>query len=231
MKQFPSLLTLTGVPFAVSLFSVHAGNAASKNSMPKQMLKQTGVPAQHRSPLWSTQRRRDMALKREAGFMFFATSVLALATLGFAQGDRGKAELRAGDGSITIDYGRPALKGRDMIGQLAIEGFWRMGSNQATTITTPVDLIFGRTRVPKGTYRLLLNRVSQDEYELVFNTQTAMEGAQRDESKDIAKAALKMESLSLPVETFMIELKPAANGGLFLMEWANIRLSAAFSMK
>ena len=167
---------------------------------------------------------------RQTGLIFFATALLALATPGFPQGNRGKAELKAGDGSISIDYGRPALKGRNMIDQLAIGTLWRMGSNLATTITTPVDLKFGSTRIPKGMYRLLLKRLSQDEYELVFNTQTAMEGAQRDESKDIARVALKTESLTTPVETFTIELKPASDGGIFVMEWADMRLSAAFSI-
>src|SRR5512147_1257811 len=73
--------------------------------------------------------------------------VLLFAVACFAQmpkgNPRGKAELKAGSGSITIDYGRPDLKGRDMLSQLTVGQAWRMGNNQATVFSTPVDLTFG----------------------------------------------------------------------------------------
>ena len=54
---------------------------------------------------------------------------------GFAQfGPRGKAELKAGAGSITIDFGQPALKGRDMLAKLPAGEFWRLGNNQPTAL-------------------------------------------------------------------------------------------------
>ena len=62
--------------------------------------------------------------------------------------------MKAGAGSITIDYGRPSLKGQDRLAQLKVGDAWRMGSEQATVITTPVDLVFGATKVPKGSYSL-----------------------------------------------------------------------------
>ena len=48
--------------------------------------------------------------------------------------------MKAGPGAITLDYGRPSLKGRDMLAQLQEGTFWRMGRNEATVLTTPVDL-------------------------------------------------------------------------------------------
>ena len=44
-----------------------------------------------------------------------------------AQAVRGKAEMKAGAGAITVDYGRPSLKGRDMLSQLQDGASWRMG--------------------------------------------------------------------------------------------------------
>ena len=103
----------------------------------------------------------------------------------FAQMNRGKAELKAGSGSITIDYGRPTLKGRDMLSQLAVGSFWRMGSNQSTTFTAPVSLTFGSVKVPKGAYSLWLKRAAQDEFQLVFNTETGQWGMKHDTSRDV----------------------------------------------
>src|SRR5512138_93084 len=90
-----------------------------------------------------------------------------------AQPGRGKAELDAGGGKITVDYGRPQLKGRDPLTWQENGAYWRMGSNSMTTLTTPVDLAFGSTKLPKGTYGLWLLKVSADSYELVFNSETS----------------------------------------------------------
>lgn len=146
----------------------------------------------------------------------------------FAQGDRGKAELKAGDGSITIDYGRPSLKGRDMLSMLAEGSFWRMGSNAASVLKTPVDLTFGSVKVPAGEYSIWLKRTGADTFELVFNSQTGQWGLQHDVSKDLYAAPMKKEAQSNSTETFTIRLKPAANGGTFILDWGNTLLSADF---
>jgi hypothetical protein len=147
---------------------------------------------------------------------------------GFAQGNRGKAELQAGAGSITVDYGRPALKGRDMLSKLAVGQFWRMGSNQATVFATPVDLAFGSVKVPKGSYSLWLKLVAPDQYELVFNTQTGQWGMQHDVSRDVYQVPLKKETAANPVEVFAIDLKSAPKGGVFVLNWGTVSLSAEF---
>ncbi len=144
----------------------------------------------------------------------------------FAQGNRGKAELKAGSGSITIEYGRPSLKGRDMLSNLKVGDFWRLGMNQATVISTPVDLIFGSTKVDKGSYSLFLKRSAEDKYELVFNSQTGQWGTQHDQSKDICQIPLEKESLSSPNEEFTIELKDAPKGGMLELSWGNTKLMA-----
>jgi len=148
-----------------------------------------------------------------------------------AQGSRGKAEMKAGAGMITVDYGQPALKGRDMLSKLEVGGFWRMGSNQATTLTTPVDLMFGATKIAKGSYSLFLKRESADAYQLAFNSQTGQWGTQHDASKDVALVPVKKETLTSPVEVLTIELKPAAGGGTFSLSWGTMRCSADFKIQ
>lgn len=148
-----------------------------------------------------------------------------------AQGSRGKAEMKVGAGMITVDYGQPALKGRDMLSKLEVGGFWRMGSNQATLITTPVDLMFGSTRIAKGSYTLFMKREAADAYQLVFNSQTGQWGTQRDASKDVASVPMKKETLTSPVEVLTIELKPAAGGGTFSLSWGTLRCSADFKIQ
>jgi hypothetical protein len=170
-----------------------------------------------------------MSLKRIAGWTSFGLLMCALAAPAGAQGERGKAEMKAGSEEITVDYGRPSLKGRDMLSQLKDGAFWRMGRNEATVLTTPVDLSFGDTRIAKGAYSLWLKK-SGSSYELVFNSQTGQWGTQHDPGKDVASVAMKESALSAPVETFTIDFAPAAKGGALELIWGDTRLAAPFDV-
>ncbi len=79
-----------------------------------------------------------------------------------------------------------------MLSQLLEGSFWRMGMNQATVLTTPVDLVFGTTKVAKGAYSLWLKKEGP-KYMLVFNSQTGQWGTQHDPAKDVTSVALKSE--------------------------------------
>ncbi len=96
-----------------------------------------------------------MTLKKVLAWTFPGMLSFVLTVPASAQAERGKAELKAGSGAITVDYGRPSLKGRDMLSQLQEGAFWRMGMNQATVLTTPVDLSFGATKVAQGSLQPL----------------------------------------------------------------------------
>ena len=175
-----------------------------------------------------------MTLKKTLGWACFAVLAAVLVVSASAQPAggppaRGKAEMKAGPASITIDYGRPSLKGRDMLSQLQEGTFWRMGMNQATVLTTPVDLTFGSTKIAKGAYSLWLKK-SGDAFQLVFNSQTGQWGTQHDPSKDVASVDMKKAALPSPVETFTIELTPAANGGTLDLSWGATKLAAPFQI-
>jgi hypothetical protein len=166
-----------------------------------------------------------MTLKKALGWTCFGVLSATLVVPAGAQAVRGKAELAAASGTITIDYGRPSLKGRDMLSQLQEGAFWRMGMNQATVLTTPVDLAFGTTRVPKGAYSLWLKKTGAA-FQLVFNSQTGQWGTQHDPAKDVGSVAVTKTALASPVELFTIELVPAAKGGTFDLSWGATKLAA-----
>jgi hypothetical protein len=170
-----------------------------------------------------------MTLKGILGGTCLGLLAALLAVPASAQGERGKAELKAGPGAITVDYGRPSLKGRDMLGQLQEGAFWRMGMNQATVLTTPVDLSFGATRVAKGAYSLWLKK-SGEAFELVFNSQTGQWGTQHDPAKDVASVAMSKSPLPAPVETFTMGLAAAPKGGSLELSWGATKLAAPFEI-
>ena len=114
-----------------------------------------------------------------------------------------------------------------MLSQLQEGAFWRMGMNQATVLTTPVDLAFGTTLVPKGAYSLWLKKTG-DAFQLVFNSQTGQWGTQHDPAKDVYSVAMTKSALASPVELFTIELAPAAKGGSLDLSWGATKLAAPF---
>src|SRR5215471_6975111 len=73
---------------------------------------------------------------------------------------------------VTIDYSRPFLKGRKLGTDLAPYGkVWRTGANEATTLTTAIDLDIGGAKVPAGTYTLY-TLPSEGTWKLIINKQT-----------------------------------------------------------
>jgi hypothetical protein len=160
----------------------------------------------------------DMTCKRPLGLFACVVAAAFLVVPGFAQTERGKAEMKAGSGSITVDYGRPSLQGRDPLALQKEGSSWRMGKDAATTLSTPVDLTFGATKIAKGSYTLQLFRASADAYEIVF---TPKEG-------EAIKVAVKKMAGPNSVEVFTIELVSAPKGGSFVMTWGTARLTADF---
>jgi hypothetical protein len=168
-------------------------------------------------------------LGKAIGWLSFGMLFAFPAEPAAAQAERGKAELKVGSGVMTVDYGRPSLKGRDMLSRLADGSFWRMGMNEATVFTTPVDLSFGATTVPKGSYSLWLKKEGA-KYLLVFNSETGQWGTKHDPAKDVHSVEMRSQSLSSPVETFTIDLKGKAKGGDFDLSWGATKLSSDFAI-
>jgi len=146
----------------------------------------------------------------------------------FAQSERGKSELKTPNGLITLDYGRPSLQGRDMLGKLEVGSFWRLGKDDVTVLSTPVDLTFGSTKIPKGAHSLWVKRTAPDTFDLVFNRQTTGMGMMHESSKDSASVPLTKSTIARSVETLAIDLLPAASGGTLSINWGTARLTAHF---
>lgn len=163
-----------------------------------------------------------------AGIMLLAALPLA------AQGNpRGTAKLALSGKAVSVEYGRPSLKGRTvdaLLGRLKPGGVWRMGADKSTTFTSEADLAFGSVTVPKGTYSLWA-RHDADSWKLVFNKQHDQWGTEHDAAQDVAAAPLTQTKLSKSVEEVTITLGESAGGGLFSLEWGDLGLSAKFKAK
>jgi hypothetical protein len=155
-----------------------------------------------------------------------ALAALAVAVAGpaFAQGNpRGEAKATVAGKAVSIDYGRPSLKGRDMLGQAQVGQAWRMGADAATSLKTYADLSFGSVAVPKGEYTLKATKVSADEWQLNFLKGT--------ESTKVADVPLAVHKLGQSVEEFTISLKGDKDKGELELQWGTTALKTAFTGK
>ncbi len=153
-------------------------------------------------------------------------ALLLAAPVLFAQSPRGMAEGTVGDARITIDYGRPSLQGRDMLGQVTDGMVWRLGADAATVLTTSHDLDFGGTTIEAGSYSLFAKK-SGDSWALLVNSQTGQWGTEHDASMDIAAIPLMLHGGS-PQEQFTISIAGRGGQGMIHFEWGESILMATF---
>jgi hypothetical protein len=137
---------------------------------------------------------------------------------------RDTTEMRLGNDRIFVDYGRPSMRGRAIMGGLVPYGqVWRTGANAATTLVTPRDLRIGDTRVPAGTYTLY-TLPGESGWQLIINRQTGQWGTEYDQAQDLARIPMQVERLPQPVEQFTIDLAPGSGNAFDLgLRWENTR--------
>jgi hypothetical protein len=153
-----------------------------------------------------------------------AALAVVVAAPAFAQGNaRGEAKALVAGLAVSIDYGRPSLKGRDMLGQAQIGQAWRMGADAATTLKTDADLAFGAVNVPKGEYVLTATKVAADQWHLNVL-------GKADRSK-VAEIPLAQSKLDASVEQFTIALKGEKDKGELELHWGTTALKTAFTGK
>jgi len=156
----------------------------------------------------------------------FALAALAVLVAGPAlaqMNPRGEAKAMVAGKAVSIDYGRPSLKGRDMLGQAQVGQAWRMGADTATGLKTDADLSFGAVDVPKGEYILTATKVAADQWHLNVL-------AKADRAK-VADIPLTPGKLAQSVEVFTIALTGEKDKGTFEMHWGTTALKAGFTGK
>jgi hypothetical protein len=147
---------------------------------------------------------------------------------------RGTAKISLGDKTISVEYGRPSLKGRsvaDLLGQLKAGDFWRLGADKSTTFSTAADLQFADVTVPSGEYSLWAQRGADNPWKLVFNKQHGQWGTQHDASQDLVSVPLEETKASNSEEMVTISLTKEGAGGVITIQWGDMKLTANFKVK
>jgi len=150
------------------------------------------------------------------------TLVTALcASVVLAQEQRGEAKTTVAGKSVAVEYGRPVLAGRDMLGQARVGAPWRMGAGSPTSLKTDAELSFGAATIPKGSYILEAVKDAKGSWTVIVTNP--------DTKAKVAEVPLASTTLKDPVEQFTIEIVGKGSAGDLSMMWGTARMSAPFT--
>lgn len=132
---------------------------------------------------------------------------------------------------VTVEYSRPAVKGRKVFGELVPYGeLWRTGANASTKINFAHDVTIEGSVLPAGKYSFF-TIPTEDAWKIIFNSNHDMSGTDGYDSKlDVlvlakrpSKGEIFTESLSFSFENIK------DNSATMVLAWDKIRLELSIS--
>jgi len=135
-----------------------------------------------------------------------------------------------GGASISVEYGRPYMRGRKIMGGLVpYDQVWRTGADAATTLSTSKALVIGGAEVPSGKVTLF-TLPAEAGWKLIISKQTGQGGLEYDQAQDLARVDLTRKPLSAPVDQLTIAIESAGAGGVLKISWETTELSVPFTV-
>ena len=143
----------------------------------------------------------------------------------------------SGPARMTIDYGQPHVRGREVFGGLVPYGeVWRLGANMATHLTLDLHVRIGSLDIPRGMYTLYL-LPSPNGAELIVNQQTRQWGTEYDASQDLGRIPMSRRVLPETVQSLAVTLEPElARGegelpsGMLRIAWGGVEFSTEWQV-
>ncbi len=104
----------------------------------------------------------------------------------------GKAEGVIEGVKVTVEYGRPKVNNRKILGDLVpFDKIWRTGANEATNITFSKDVAIEGKKVPAGTYALFTIPM-KDKWKVLINRDAKQWGSMKyAKTQDVAAVDVK----------------------------------------
>lgn len=131
---------------------------------------------------------------------------------------------------ISVEYGRPSLKGRSVGKDVAPFGKeWRTGADEATTLVTDKALTFGTLEVPAGTYTLY-TLPGENEWQLIVSKKTGQWGIPYPAGQDLGRVPMKVDNAATPAEQLTISIDDTQQGGALKIAWGTTVATAPFTV-
>lgn len=144
-----------------------------------------------------------------------------------------KLEQVVGLTDVTLEYSRPAMRGRTIFGDLVPYGkVWRTGANANTKITFSNNVTIDGQELKKGTYAIytIPNETSWD---VIFYNDATNWGTPKewDDNKVSAKTTVEVHTIPFNVESFTIDVNNISNNGASLdIIWGKTYVSVPFEV-
>ncbi len=122
--------------------------------------------------------------------------------------------------TITINYGSPSVRGRQIWGKLVpYDAVWRTGANEATRFTTTKDITVEGKTLPAGTYGFFAIP-GEKTWTIIFNSVANQWGAFKyDASKDVLRVTVTPKK-SIMHESLVYKI----NGDGFELMWDELKV-------
>jgi len=138
-----------------------------------------------------------------------------------------KTEQMIGLTTVSLDYSRPAMRGRVIFGNLVPFGkTWRTGANANTKITFSTDATVAGTKLKKGTYAVY-TVPNKNSWDVIFYSDAKNWGtpAKWDDTKVAAKATVTTSKVN-KTESFTMAFSNLSNdAGSLDISWENTQVS------
>jgi hypothetical protein len=126
---------------------------------------------------------------------------------------------------IEVAYGRPAARGRTVMGGLVpFDEVWRTGANDETVLTVNQPIELGTLRLEPGRYSLF-TIPGRQAWQLIVSRQTGQGGLGYDPVHDVGRVPMHVRTLAQPVERFTIDVREQPPGGSLLLSWERVEAS------
>lgn len=144
-----------------------------------------------------------------------------------------KLEQVVGLTNVTLEYSRPAMRGRVIFGDLVPYGkTWRTGANANSKITFSDNVIIDGQKLVKGTYAIF-TIPNEKTWDVIFYTDSNNWGTPKnwDENKVAAKTTVEVQPMEMKIESFTMSLDDLATGSAVLgMLWENVYVGVKFEV-
>ncbi|MDR1989599.1 MAG: DUF2911 domain-containing protein [Acidobacteriaceae bacterium] len=140
-----------------------------------------------------------------------------------------RSEWTIGGAVISVEYGRPYLKGRAESLMMPPGAVWRVGADEQTTLKTNKPLKIGTVTVPAGTYGIHAIP-NADKWTLIISKRQSGWGIPYPRGQDLGRTDMQVAKTSALVEQVTIGIDATPQGGTFRIEWGTTRAFVPFTV-
>ncbi|WP_298264112.1 DUF2911 domain-containing protein [uncultured Lutibacter sp.] len=135
--------------------------------------------------------------------------------------------------NVTLEYSRPAMRGRTIFGDLVPFGkVWRTGANANTKITFSDNVTIDGQELKKGTYAIY-TIPNQTSWEVIFYSDANNWGTPQkwDDTKVAAKTSVEVYEMPVKIESFTITFDDlTSNSAVLGILWENVYVGVKFDV-